>query len=85
LLAKGSDEENQFIKNIIQVIKNVNTTIIQNSEILEEVVQSILSNIKESWQKNSKLIKITRHSKVWWNEDCHLSLEKYCLSWSLEK
>ena len=85
LLAKGSDEENQFIKNIIQIIKNVNTTIIQNSEILEEVVQSILSNIKESWQKNSKLIKITRHSKVWWNEDCHLSLEKYCLSWSLEK
>ena len=63
----------------------MNTTIIQNSEILEEVVQSILSNIKESWQKNSKLIKITRHSKVWWNEDCHLSLEKYCLSWSLEK
>jgi len=49
LLAKGSDEENQFIENIIQIIKNVNTTIIQNTETLEEVVQSILSNIEESW------------------------------------
>ena len=84
LLAKGSDEENQFIKNIIQIIKNVNITIIQNAEILKEVVQSILSNIEESWWKNSKPIKITRHSKAWWNKDCHLLLEKYCLSWSLE-
>ena len=49
LLAKGSDEENQFIENIIQIIKNVNTTIIQNTEILKEMVQSILSNIKELW------------------------------------
>jgi len=49
LLVKESDEENQFIENVIQIIKNVNTTIIQNAETLEEVVQSILSNIEESW------------------------------------
>jgi len=59
-------------------------TIIQNAETLEEVVQSISSNIEESWQKNSKPIKITRHFKAWWNEDCCLSLEKYHFSWSLE-
>ena len=62
----------------------MNTTIIQNAKTLEEVVQSISSNIKELWQKNSKPIKITRHSKVWWNEDCCLSLEKYHLSQNLE-
>jgi len=62
----------------------MNTTIIQNAETLEKVVQSILFNIEESWRKNSKPIKITRHSKAWWNKDCRLSLEKYCLSWSLE-
>jgi len=62
----------------------VNTIIIQNAETLEEVVQSISSNIEESWQKNSKPIKITRHFKAWWNKDCCLSLEKYCLSQSLE-
>jgi len=49
LLVKGSNEENQFIKKIIQIIKNMNTTIIQNTETLEEVVQSISSNIEESW------------------------------------
>jgi len=49
LLVKESDEENQFIENVIQIIKNVNTTIIQNAETLEEVVQSISSNIEESW------------------------------------
>jgi len=38
LLAKGSDEENQFIENVIQIIKNVNMTIIQNAETLKEVV-----------------------------------------------
>ena len=80
LLVKESDEENQFIENVIQIIKNVNTTIIQNAETFEEIVQSISSNIKELWQNNSKPIKITRHSKVWWNEDCCLSLEKYHLS-----
>jgi len=49
LLAKESDEENQFIENVIQITKNVNTTIIQNTKTLKEVVQSISSNIEESW------------------------------------
>jgi len=43
----------------------VDKTIIQNAETLEKIVQSILFNIEESWQKNSKPIKITRHSKAW--------------------
>ena len=84
LLAKGSDEENQFIENVIQIIKNVNMTIIQNTETFKKVIQSILSNIEKSWWKNSKPIKITRHSKAWWNKDYYLSLEKYRLSQSLE-
>ena len=59
-------------------------TIIQNAETLEEVAQSMSSKIEESWRKNSKLIKITRHFKAWWNEDCYLSLEKYYLFQSFE-
>ena len=39
LLVKGSDEENQFIDDLIQVIKNLNTTSIQDAESLEEIVQ----------------------------------------------
>ena len=59
-------------------------TIIQNAETLEEVVQSMSSKIEELWQKNSKLIKILRHFKAWWNEDCYLLLEKYYLFQSFE-
>ena len=37
-LVKGSDEENQFIENDIQIIKNLNTFSIQNTETLKKVV-----------------------------------------------
>jgi len=63
LLAKGSDEEIQFIK-------NVNMFSFQNAENLEEIVQLLISKIEKSWQRNSKPVKITRHSKAWWNDKC---------------
>jgi len=84
LLAKGSNEEIQFIKNIIQIIKNVNTSSFQNAKNLKEIVQILMSKIEKSWQKNLKPVKITRHSKAWWNNKCRLSLDKYRLSLSLE-
>jgi len=37
-LIKGSDEENWFIEDLIQFIKNLNTSSIQDAESLEEVV-----------------------------------------------
>jgi len=49
LLAKESDEEIQFIKNIIQIIKNMNIFSFQNAENLKEIVQLLASKIKESW------------------------------------
>jgi len=58
LLAKESNEEIQFIK-------NVNMSSFQNAENLEEIVQLLTSKIEESWQRNSKPVKITRHSKAW--------------------
>jgi len=70
LLAKGSKEEAYFIENIIQIIKNLNTSSIQNAKALKEVVQFLSFKVEESWQRNSKRINITRHSKAWWNEDC---------------
>ena len=35
LIAKGSNKEKQFIKNVIQIIKNLNMSSIQNAEILK--------------------------------------------------
>jgi len=42
----------------------MNTSSFQNAENLEEIVQLLASKIEESWQRNSKLVKITRHSKA---------------------
>jgi len=65
LLVKGSDEEIQFIQNIIQIIKNANTFSFQNAKNLKEIVQLLVFKIEESWQRNLKPVKITRHSKAW--------------------
>ena len=45
-------------------------TSIQDAKSLEEVVQYLATNIEDIWFKYSKTVNITRHSKVWWNEDC---------------
>jgi len=83
-LIKGSDEENWFIEDLIQFIKNLNTTSIQNSESLEEIVQNLSIKIEDIWFKYSKTVNITRHSKAWWNEDCCYTLNKYWQTYSLE-
>jgi len=49
LLVKGSNEEKQFVKSVIQVIKNLNTFFMYNTDALEEAVQLLLSKIEESW------------------------------------
>ena len=76
-LIKESDEENQFIEDLIQFIKNLNTSSIQDIESLEEVVQFLATNIKDIWFKHLKMVNITRQSKAWWNKDCCHTLYKY--------
>ena len=83
-LVKGSDKENQFIDDLIQVIKNLNTISIHDAESLEEIVQYLVFKIKNIWFEHSKTVNITRHSKAWWNEDYHHSLDKYYQTQSLE-
>ena len=84
LLAKESDEEKQFIKDDILIIKNSNIFFISNAETLKEVVHRLASKVEELWQRNLKAIKITRYSKAWWNNECRLSLDKYQAYQSLE-
>jgi len=76
-LVKGSDEENRFIEDLIQFTKNLNTSLIQDAESLEEVVQLLATNIENIWFKHLKTVNITRHFKAWWNEDCCHMLYKY--------
>ena len=83
-LIKGSNEENWFIEDLIQVIKNLNTTSIQDAESLEEVVWYLVTRIEDIWFKHLKIVNITRHFKAWWNKDCHHTLNKYQQTCSLE-
>jgi len=43
---------------------------IPNAETLKEVVHRLASKVEELWQRNSKVVKITRHYKAWWNDKC---------------
>jgi len=47
-IVKRSDEEKLFIKSIVKVIKNLNTSYIQNLDALKKVIQLLSSKIKES-------------------------------------
>jgi len=62
----------------------MNTTSIHNTESLEKVIQYLASKTEKIWFEHSKTVNITRHSKAWWNKDCHHSLDKYHQTQSLE-
>ena len=75
-IAKNSEEEALFIKYISFFIKNLDISSLSNINRLEDVVNTFASNIEYAWEKNSRHINITRHSKSWWNKCCnHTTLE----------
>ena len=59
-LVKDSEEEDNFIINLIEAIKGLNTSNTQNKEKLEYFA----SCIEKNWYKHSKIVNITKHSKV---------------------
>jgi len=70
-IAKNSDEEESFIKDVAFALRNLNTSDLSDSDRLENVVNTHAVTIKHVWRKNVKQTNITRHSKIWWNEDCN--------------
>ena len=63
-LIKESDEENRFIEDLIQFIKNLNITSIYDAESLEEIIWHLAIKIEDIWFKHSKMVNITKHSKA---------------------
>ena len=57
---------------------------IHNIEALENIVQMLATNIENIWLRHFKNVNITKHSKVWQDNDCHKDLNKYWQSRSLE-
>ena len=76
-LVKNSKKEENFIAKLIKVITRLNTENISSKEILEQVIQKFANNTDRIWFKHSKVVNITKHSKVWWDKNCYRKLEKY--------
>jgi len=64
-IAKNSEEEANFIKEVSIAIKKINILDLSNISKLEEVVNLLASSINSAWNKNSKHVKIMKHSKSW--------------------
>ena len=84
ILAPKSDQESQFIKDVISKFKDLDTTSIKDIDKLERVIKQFGMIIDQAWTKNAKKSKISKHSKQWWTEDCSHSLDNYRSSRSLE-
>ena len=83
-IAKNSEEEANFIKEVSIAIKKINISDLSNISKLEEVVNSLTSSINSVWNKNSKHVKITKYSKSWWNEEYNCALNNYRTTRSLK-
>ena len=58
-----SNRELAFIKDIISNFKSLDTSNINNSEKLKQLINQLESIIEQLWTKNTKKSRITKHSK----------------------
>ena len=80
----NSEQETVFVKEIIVIFKNLETSNITNKDNLENNVNHLEMLIKQAWTKNAKHSRIMKHSKQWWTEECSRSLDNYRMTRSLE-
>jgi len=83
-IAPNSEQEMAFVKDLITVFKNVETSNITNKDNLEDIVNHIGTSINQAWTKNAKWSRISRYSKQWWTEECSKSLDNYRMTRSCE-
>jgi len=82
-IVKNSEVEENFIKDVSYIIKNIDISDLPDSNKLEDTTNSLTLSLKNAWRMNSKQVNITGHSKSWWNEECSLVLSNYRLTRSL--
>jgi len=62
-IVKNNKEEHNFVVDVKNLIRGLNTFQIDSKEDLENVVQEFANNTNNIWFKHSKLVNITRHLK----------------------
>ena len=80
----GSDQEKDFIKDVISNLQVLDTSNIDSVENLNLVINRLGSIIEQMWFKNAKRTKISKHSKQWWSQSCSSAINKYRVSRSQE-
>ena len=83
-IAKNSEKEKNFIKDISVAIKNIKISDLSDHSKIEKVTNLLAARIEFVWKSNTKWVWITKHSKSWWNNDCNYALNKYMTTRSLE-
>jgi len=68
-IPKGSEEKVAFVKEASASIRNLNTSNLMDNVKLENLVNLFGLRIDWAWEKNAKHIRITKHSKQWWNKE----------------
>ena len=76
-IVKNSKEEKIFINKVIKAIKDINTSDLTNVVSLKNIVYSFAYSLERIWEKNTKIINITKYSKSWWNTNYSRDLKKY--------
>ena len=79
-----SEQETEFIKDVILNFKTIDTSNIEDIEKLEQVVNLLGSIVNQAWSKNAKKLKVSKHSKQWWSESYSQALNTYRTARSLE-
>jgi len=76
-IAPKSEQETEFIKDIISNFKSLDTSNIKDIVKLDRIVNQLGSIVEQSWSKNAKKSRISKHSKKWWSESCSLAFNTY--------
>jgi len=78
------DQETAFVKEVISSFKSLDTSVINDSNKLESIINQLGAIIDQAWKKNAKKSRMFKHSKQWWTDDCSQALNNYRASRSLE-
>jgi len=77
VITPGSDQEKEFIKDVMSSLVSLDTSNIESVESLNQIVNQLGSIIEQMWSKNTKRSRISKHSKQWWSNSCSLALNNY--------